>query len=693
MTADLREESYAITNEECSMKRPFPMRQIHLDFHTSPYIDGVGERFDAESFAKTLRSAHVSSINLFAKCHHGMYYYPTKLGTMHPNLKFDLFGEQVKVCRENGIRVLAYTCVSWNEDWADRHPEWLTRNADGVIGTIRSNVKEADARPYYTWRHICHNNREYREVLKAELREIHANYHPDGFWIDIIQGKRCVCETCSADMRAIGLDPANAADVERFDSISETAFCRTMYEYIKSLDGESEVYFNSWPYRLDDGEDAAASSVEKRKYFDFIDIESLPSDQWGYTHFPVAVNYLNKYDLDLCMMNGKFHTAWGDFGSLRHPVALEYECLRGVANGAAVCVGDQLHPCGAPDAPVYERIGKVFAQIEALEPWLRNTRKMSEIGVLIPSKAGRDSATAHKSEEGVYRILSELHLLFDYVNVGDPFEQYRLLILPDEVSLGEETAAKINRYVEGGGRILMSGTSGFCDGKSQIASMGVRHLGNSGYAQQYLRPDEDYFAGIPMIDHVLYEGGESVRPCEGASVLASIVKPYFDRTYGRFCSHRQTPPGLTASDDAGIVRCEGGICVSFPIFRMYSDYGYTIYRDILARCLAELVPGPLLRTDLPAISELTLRENGEGYVLHMLNYVITRKAKLLETIEERFTVYDRQVEVRTGARPAEVIRIPDGQAVPFDYSDGYTRIRLEREEGYTGLFIRMRTGE
>jgi hypothetical protein len=22
--------------------------------------------------------------NLFAKCHHGMYYYPTKIGTMHP---------------------------------------------------------------------------------------------------------------------------------------------------------------------------------------------------------------------------------------------------------------------------------------------------------------------------------------------------------------------------------------------------------------------------------------------------------------------------------------------------------------------------------------------------------------------------------------------------------------------------------
>ena len=668
------------------MTRPLPMRQIHIDFHTSPFIEGIGERFDREAFARTLRDAHVNSVNLFAKCHHGMYYYPTKLGTMHPNLKFDLFGEELKACRENGIRALAYTCVSWNEDWADRHPEWLTVDAHGIVGTIDPQFERSGRRPFYTWRHICHNNREYQEILKAEYREIYDRYHPDGFWIDIIQGKRCVCETCSADMRAIGLDPTCDADVERFDRISETSFCRTMYNYIKSLGENLEVYFNSWPYRLDDGEDTAASSAEKRKYFDFIDIESLPSDQWGYSHFPVAVNYLNKYDTPLCMMNGKFHTAWGDFGSLRHPVALEYECLRGVANGTAVCVGDQLHPSGAFDRPVYERIGRVFEKIEALEPWLIGTRKVSEIGVLIPSKASEDSAEKHRSEEGAYRILSELHLLFDFVNVKDSFEPYKLLILPDSVQLSAETAAKIDRFAEAGGKVLMTGASGFGGGKSMIASMNIVHLGNSAHAQQYLRLDKAFFPGIPDIDHVLYEGGERVR---GEDVLAHIVEPYFDRSFGKFCSHRQTPPSLAVSEDAGIVRCEGGICVSFPVFRLYSEYGYTIYRDILERCIRDLLPDPYIRTDLPAISELTLRRSEEGMVLHMLNYVITRKAKIMETIEERFTVCEREVRIRTGRCPSEVIRLPERERVAYSFEDGYTRIPIEREEGYTGLFLRL----
>ena len=55
----------------------FPMRQVHLDFHTSPDIPDVGTDWDAQHFVETLQQAHVNSITVFAKCHHGMNYYPT----------------------------------------------------------------------------------------------------------------------------------------------------------------------------------------------------------------------------------------------------------------------------------------------------------------------------------------------------------------------------------------------------------------------------------------------------------------------------------------------------------------------------------------------------------------------------------------------------------------------------------------
>jgi len=42
-------------------KSILPKRQVHLDFHTSPLIDGIGENFDGETFADTLKKADVES--------------------------------------------------------------------------------------------------------------------------------------------------------------------------------------------------------------------------------------------------------------------------------------------------------------------------------------------------------------------------------------------------------------------------------------------------------------------------------------------------------------------------------------------------------------------------------------------------------------------------------------------------------
>jgi len=46
----------------------FPMRQVHLDFHTSPDIPDVGADWDADHFVATLQEARVNLIIL--SCSH-----------------------------------------------------------------------------------------------------------------------------------------------------------------------------------------------------------------------------------------------------------------------------------------------------------------------------------------------------------------------------------------------------------------------------------------------------------------------------------------------------------------------------------------------------------------------------------------------------------------------------------------------
>jgi hypothetical protein len=53
-------------------------RQIHLDFHTSEYIQDVAQEFEPEEFVATLKKANINSVTCFARCHHGWLYYPSQ---------------------------------------------------------------------------------------------------------------------------------------------------------------------------------------------------------------------------------------------------------------------------------------------------------------------------------------------------------------------------------------------------------------------------------------------------------------------------------------------------------------------------------------------------------------------------------------------------------------------------------------
>ena len=669
------------------MKMPY--RQIHVDFHTSPLIPDVASSFDAGEFTDTLREAHVNSVNLFAKCHHGMYYYPTKLGTQHPGLNgFDLFGAQIRACREAGIRSVAYTCAAWNEDTASRHPEWLCLNREGLRGN-----KKPFSCGYTSWNTLCINQPDYKALLKQELFEIWDNYRPDGFWIDIVNGYQCVCDHCREEMLLAGMDPENPSDVARHDRMIEIRFCREFYTYLKTLDPKLQVYFNNMPYSLDDAANEAVSSVSKRKYFDFIDIESLPSEDWGYDHFPIAAAYVNKYDAPLTMMNGKFHMSWGDFGSIRSQAALEYECFRALAFGAGCNIGDQMHPTGRLDRNVYRKIGEVYRQVEAKEPWCTGTRPVSEVGVFIASNPVRPEEPS-LIENGVYRVLTELHIPFRFLNRKDSFDQCRLLILPDCFVPDAALAKRHDAFTASGGKLLLTGRSGFDPetGSSLLQDLHARFLGKSPYSVRYLRPDPEIFPKILPMDHVLYEPGYCIEPAlqedPAARTIAGIIPPYFERNYRHFCSHRQTPPAPVPAAEAGIFTSGNCICISSPLFTDYMINGYLTHRDLIGRCIGLLLENPLLLTDLPSVTEVTIREKENALIVHLLNYVCRKKCRKLETVEDLYYVPECQIRIRLDEKPETVRLVPEEKDIPFTYSSGYVEITPGMVSGHTMIEIR-----
>ena len=115
--------------------RKFPelrYRQVHLDFHTSEWIENVGANFDEQKFISALRRGHVNSVTAFAVCHHGWSYYPTRVGECHPHLATPLLPRMLAAAKEADIDMPVYITVGWNERIGRLHPEWVVRNREGV---------------------------------------------------------------------------------------------------------------------------------------------------------------------------------------------------------------------------------------------------------------------------------------------------------------------------------------------------------------------------------------------------------------------------------------------------------------------------------------------------------------------------------------------------------------------------------
>ena len=109
-------------------------RQIHLDFHTSEHIPGIGSRFDPEQFADTFARADVDSVTVFSKCHHGWSYHPTKVGATHPHLDFDLLKAELDALHKRDIKAPIYVSAGWDEKSAREHPGfgWETNMGYGT---------------------------------------------------------------------------------------------------------------------------------------------------------------------------------------------------------------------------------------------------------------------------------------------------------------------------------------------------------------------------------------------------------------------------------------------------------------------------------------------------------------------------------------------------------------------------------
>jgi hypothetical protein len=673
--------------------KPLRYRQIHLDFHTSEHVPGVGGAFDAEDFVGTLKAAHVDSITIFAKCHHGWSYYPTRVGAPHPQLaRPDLMGDMLRACAAADIETPIYISVQWDERNARLHPEWRAMSATNryqhAVQGDTSSAKQLSP----AWHTICLNHKAYRDEILAQAREVATNYPTQGVFFDIILTPDCVCAACMEGMLANGLDPANPADRRRNDEEVNERFRQEISEALFAEFPGLRVFYNC----------GHINKMGKKRFatYSHLELESLPTGGWGYDHFPSSARYAATLGLDFVAHTGKFHTSWGEFGGFKQPQALEYECAQMVALGSKCLVGDQLHPSGAINPDTYKSIGPAYERIARLEPYLEGARQVSEIAILANEYFDPLASRNSPSDDGAAQMLQELKRPFDVIDGEADFNPYRLLILPDEIPVDAGLAQRLRSYVDAGGRLILSGKSALgADGAFAVPT-GVRHTDSPvPFTPSYMQADADELdASMPVSPFVMYGEAEAIE-ADGATVLAVVRQPYFNRSFRAWCSHQHTPDDPDAAPlGAAVTEFNGVGYVAYPIFRMYHAMGQPLYKYVVRGLIDRLMPGPALETDLPSAARATLTHQSaqNRHILHLLYATPQIRGKnvqmddgtsrVMEMIEDVPAIGPVNASVRLPSAPRRVFDALSGEDITWTHGpDGAVQITLPRLHIHSAL--------
>ncbi|MBE6658545.1 MAG: beta-galactosidase [Ruminococcaceae bacterium] len=639
-----------------------PYRQVHLDFHTSPAIPSVGERFSREQFAEALKRGHVNSITVFSKCHHGYSYHPTTANEIHPGLKFDLLGEQLAVCRELGVNAPVYISAGFDEKEANRHPEWLVRHSPNYGPDFLNSAG---------YKLFCYNT-PYMDQLQAQIEEVMERYNPVGIFLDISAVRTCYCQNCLASMREKGLDPHNPADVAKHGEMVYAEYARRCEAAVRKYNPNTFIFHNAG--------NITRGRRDIADYDTHLELESLPTGGWGYDHFPMSAAYVRNLGMEYLGMTGKFHTTWGEFGGFKHPNALRYETALSIALGAKCSIGDQIHPSGEMNLSTYDLIGAAYKEVEAKESFCRDKIAISDVAVLSVEAAAKTNDRNSKPDIGACRMLLEGKYLFDLIDMETPFDGYKLVILPDAIAVDEALAARLNAFVTRGGKLLATGKSGLnVAGDAFAIDLGVKYEGVNAYRPSYMVPAEQTKMVNGVTSYVMYSEAQNVTPCDGAEVFASLAEPYFNRTPEHFSSHQHTPD-IPDSRRPAAVYTENTAYIGWSIFEDYATKGSLCLKELFLNAVEKLIgeTKTVSVTGLPDRGVVTLTRDADGakYQLHLLFAHTCVRGTGIEVIEDLVDLHNLSVTLR-GIDASSVKSQPDGTEIAFTAEDNGITIPVD----------------
>lgn len=683
-----------------------------VDMHIEDWDARFFSELNPEVFVDMLKKGNIGAQMLYTQSHVGLCYWPTETGVMHQGLR----GRENPIkriealCHENGINVIAYYSLVFNNREFDRHPEWRMRTIDGKDSRSTGN----------RYGLLCPNNPEYRAFTEQQIAEFCDYFDFEGIFFDMsFFPMPCYCDSCRARWeKEVGGEMPRRIDwkdprwrlYQRKCSQWLGEFVQfatdTLHKY--KPDATVEHQFASAVLHLESGVTeniALASDYSGGDLYGGIEEQSYACK----LYYGCTKNQPFEYMTSRCYPALSEHTTTKSLDMLRLSVMMTY-----AHHGASLLI-DAIDPVGTLDEAVYERIGQVFREAQPYEKYLSIGKQVFDVALYhdmysrfdleapavdaATPELDRRELPMQKALLGAAASLRSHHIPYGVVNNHwfDRFREAKVLVLSDVQDFDESKTDEILKYVENGGSLYMSG---HCSQGLLKTLFDLEYCGWTDETVTYMSPTpagEELMEGCFTYTHplVMQEAMPLVQGEVNGTVLSTLTLPYtipnphsesmspmIGRTMPypenpdtkarmlRFAAIHSNPPGeFTTQPTMVHVRYGKGHAFwsAAPIERPNREQ----HREIFARIIKMLANDRFqFHAEAPEFVECVMFEGAEQ----------GKKLMSILNLQDRFHIpaaHDITVSLPCSVAPTRVVLLPKETPLPFEWKNGEASVHFD----------------
>jgi hypothetical protein len=306
----------------------------------------------------------------------------------------------------------------------------------------------------------------------------------------------------------------------------------------------------------------------------------------------------------------------------------------------------------------------------------------------LPSAKRRPLVGFNCAYELLWRSQIPFDIVHDQFTDLEQLSRYDVLVLPNVICMRSEVVDMLHEYVSGGGNLIATFETSLCDEKGRRRDtfalqdvFGVVFDGHLKDFHHYGKMD------VPLEGPIGDGLFRSVVPGPRYALVSQATTAEAMIRYYQPCPEYYMP--LPELDMPALFhnRFGEGRCYYFnnKFFEKYSHYGFTEYKAIFLNMMDSLTPRQLIVKARSEALEVSLRQQENRLLLHLVNYSGSHKRPMPQTVP----LHDLEISIVVPEAPSSVERVFENESLAFEWNEGRVDFVLPQLDTYELIKIEL----